>query len=197
MAIRAAAQPVRRYTEAIPGVTQAKLCMLFTRATTRDLPSIHLLRMAMGLLGGSATSRLFRNVREKQSLCYYCGSTAVRATGVMMVDSGVEPGGEAKAEAAILKELADLQAAPATAEEMEQCRLAILGSIDAVGDSLAGLESWYYGALLRGEEPVSPEEGKALTAAVTAEQVQRLLQSYQYAVCYAVTAGKEDAPCRN
>ena len=191
------AQPVRHYTEAIPGVTQAKLCMLFTRATTRDLPSIHLLRMAMGLLGGSATSRLFRNVREKQSLCYYCGSTAVRATGVMMVDSGVEPGGEAKAEAAILKELADLQTAPATAEEMEQCRLAILGSIDAVGDSLAGLESWYYGALLRGEEPVSPEEGKALTAAVTAEQVQRLLQSYQYAVCYAVTAGKEDVPCRN
>ena len=186
-------QPVQHYTEAIPGVTQAKLCMLFTRGTTEALPSIHLLRVAMGLLGGSATSRLFRNVREKQSLCYYCGSSAVRATGVMMVDSGVEPGGEAKAEAAILKELDDLQKAPATAEELEQCRLALLGSIDAVGDSLAGLESWYYGALLRGEEPVTPEQGKALTAAVTAGQVQQLLQSYHYSVCYAGTAGKEDA----
>lgn len=186
-------QPVQHYTEAIPGVTQAKLCMLFTRGTTEALPSIHLLRVAMGLLGGSATSRLFRNVREKQSLCYYCGSSAVRATGVMMVDSGVEPGGEAKAEAAILKELDDLQKAPATAEELEQCRLALLGSIDAVGDSLAGLESWYYGALLRGEEPVTPEQGKALTAAVTAGQVRQLLQSYHYSVCYAVTAGKEDA----
>ena len=192
-ALAVSVQPVQHYTEAIPGVTQAKLCMLFTRGTTEALPSIHLLRVAMGLLGGSATSRLFRNVREKQSLCYYCGSSAVRATGVMMVDSGVEPGGEAKAEAAILKELDDLQKAPATAEELEQCRLALLGSIDAVGDSLAGLESWYYGALLRGEEPVTPEQGKALTAAVTAEQVQQLLQSYHYSVCYAVTAGKEDA----
>lgn len=187
-----AAEP-RHYREEIPGLTQAKLCMLFTTGTPEDLPSINLLRMAMSVFGGSTTSRLFRNVREKQSLCYYCGATALRATGVMMVDSGVEPGGEAKAEAAILKELDDLQKAPATAEELEQCRLALLGSIDAVGDSLAGLESWYYGALLRGEEPVTPEQGKALTAAVTAEQVQQLLQSYHYSVCYAVTAGKEDA----
>ena len=51
-------QPVQHYTEAIPGVTQAKLCMLFTRGTTEALPSIHLLRVAMGLLGGSATAAL-------------------------------------------------------------------------------------------------------------------------------------------
>lgn len=190
-------QPVRHYTEAISGVTQAKLCMLFTRGTTENLPSIHLLRVAMSLYGGSATSRLFRNVREKQSLCYYCGASAVRATGVMMVDSGVEPGGEQKAEAAILKELAGLQGAPVSAEELEQCRLSLLGSIDAVGDSLGGLESWYYGAILRGEEPISPEQGKALTLAVTAEQVQQLLQSYHYTLSYAVTGREEDAPCRN
>ena len=59
----------------------------------------------MSVLGGSATSRLFRNVREKQSLCYYCGSAAQRATGVMMIDSGVEPGKEQQAEAAFIAEL--------------------------------------------------------------------------------------------
>ena len=191
------ARPLQHYTEAIPGVTQAKMCMLFTRATAENLPSIHLLRVAMSLFGGSATSRLFRNVREKQSLCYYCGASAVRSTGVMVVDCGVEPGGEAKAEAAIRKELEDMCREPVSAEEMEQCRLSMLGGIDAVGDSLGALESWYYGAFLRGEDPITPEEGKALTAAVAAEEVRRLMQSYQYSVCYTVTAGEEEPQCRN
>ena len=186
---------MQHFSEEIPGLTQAKLCMLFTRGTTENLPSIHLLRMAMGIYGGSATSRLFRNVREKQSLCYYCGSSAVRSTGVMVVDSGVEPGLEEKAEAAIRRELENLCREPVSAEELEQCRLGILSSMDAVGDSLGALESCYYSAILRGDDLITPEQGKALTRAVAAEQVQQLLQSYHLSVCYAVTAGKEAAPC--
>ena len=83
--------------------------MLFTTGEEHpNPPSVSILRVAMSVLGGSATSRLFRNVREKQSLCYYCGSAAQRATGVMMIDSGVEPGKEQQAEAAILAELEGL-----------------------------------------------------------------------------------------
>ena len=182
----------RRFTEEIPGVTQAKLCMLFTTGTPEDLPSISQLRMAMGVFGGSATSRLFRNVREKQSLCYYCGASALRSTGVMMVDSGVEPGGEAKAETAILKELDDLCRGPVTEEEMDDCRRSLMSSMDALGDSLGGLENWYYGQIARGEALAPPEYGKVLIQAVTAEEVRELLNSYHYSVCYAVTAGKEE-----
>ena len=60
--------------------------------------------------------------------------------------------------------------------------------MEATSDSLSGLESWYYGQILRGEEPVPPEQGQALTSAVTAAQVQELLQRYSCSVCYAVTA---------
>ena len=101
----------RHYTETIPGLTQAKLCMLFTTGTPEDLPSISQLRVAMGVFGGSATSRLFRNVREKQSLCYYCGSSAAfhrRDDGGFRCGTG----GEERAEAAILKELDDLCRGP-------------------------------------------------------------------------------------
>ena len=185
------AVPVQHVAEPVRDLTQAKLCMLFTRGTTQNLPSIHLLRMAMGILGGSATSRLFRNVRERQSLCYYCGSSAVRATGVMMIDSGVEPADSQRAEAAILRELEDLSANPVGAEELEQCRRALLGSMDAVEDSLGGQENWYYGAILRGEPLITPAEGKSLTCAVTAEEIRDLLRSYHYSVCYLLTDGKE------
>lgn len=181
----------RHFREEIPGLTQAKLCMLFTTGTPEDLPSITVLRMAMALFGGTATSRLFRNVREKQSLCYYCGASALRATGVMMVDSGVEPGREEQAEAAILQELKALCSGPITGEELEDCRRSLLSSLDALGDSLGGLESWYYGQILRDEALAPPEYGKVLFNAVTTEEVREVLQSYHYSVCYAVTAKEE------
>ena len=185
------ATPLRHFKEEVPGLTQAKLCMLFTRGTPEDLPSITVMRMAMSVFGGSTTSRLFRNVREKQSLCYYCGSSALRATGVMMVDSGVEPGREAQAEAAILKELNDLCTGPITEQEMDDCRRSLLSSLDSLGDSLGGLESWYYGQILRDEALAPPEYGKVLTNAVTADEVREVLQSYHYSVGYTLTAKGE------
>lgn len=181
----------RHYSEEIAGLTQAKLCMLFTRGTPEDLPSITVLRMAMSLFGGSTTSRLFRNVREKQSLCYYCGSSALRATGVMMVDSGVEPGREAQAEAAILRELENLCNGEITSDELEDCRRSLLSGLDSLSDSLGGLESWYYGQIIRDEALAPPEYGKVLTRAVTADEVREVLQSYRYSVCYALTAKRE------
>ena len=191
----AMAMPVtepRHYCEAIPGLTQAKLCMLFTTGTPEDLPSINLLRMAMGVYGGMTTSRLFRNVRERQGLCYYCGATALRATGVMMVDSGVEPGREAQAEAAILQEWRDLCEGPITEEEMQDCRRGLLSSMDALGDSLSGLEGWYYGQIARGEPLSPPEYGRVQVEAVTADAVQELLGRYHYSVCYALTAAEAE-----
>ncbi|MGN0976358.1 MAG: M16 family metallopeptidase [Gemmiger sp.] len=187
-------QSVQRVTEPVPGLTQAKLVLMFTAGQTAQVPSISVLRMAMGVYGGTVTSRLFRNVREKQSLCYYCGSTALRATGAMMVDSGVEPGGEERAEAAILKELDELKRGPITDEEMENCRRALLSGMDAVSDTLSGLESWYYGQIARGEALAPPEYGKILTEAVKKEDVQAVLNQYTLSVCYRLTAaGKEDA----
>ena len=180
--------PVRHYKEEIPGLTQAKLCMLFTNGDIPDPPSVSILRVAMSVLGASATSRLFRNVREKQSLCYYCGSAAQRATGVMMIDSGIEPGREEEAEAAILKEWEDLKNGPLTQEEVDDCRRGLLSGMDALEDSLAALESWYYGQITRGEPLYPPAYGKVLTSAVKLDEVRQALQGYHYAVGYALTA---------
>ena len=188
------AETPARYEERIPGVTQAKLCMLFTTGDPTVQPSIHLLRVAMGVFGGSPTSRLFRNVREKQSLCYYCGAAAQRANGVMMVDSGVEPGGEARAEAAILQEWEALKNAPVTEEELEECRLGLLSGMESLGDTLSGLENWYYGQICRGEPLQTPQEAMEQVRAVTAGQVQALLRRYSHSLSYVVTSDGTGLP---
>ena len=150
-------------------------------------------RLAMCLYGGGATSRLFLNVREKQSLCYYCGSRFASATACMMVDSGVEPGNTEKAEQAILKELDDLVNGPIQPEELEDARRSLLSGLNGVGDSLAGLENWYYTEILRGAGVHAPGEAASALAEVTAEDVRRLLAGFTHSVSYLVTA-KEGAP---
>ncbi len=107
-------------------------------------------RLAMALYGGSVTSRLFLNVRERDHLCYYCSSSFQSFTGSMAVNSGVEHADAARAEQAVLKELADLCDGPITDEELEDCRRGLLAGMNGLEDTLGGIETWYYMEVLRG-----------------------------------------------
>lgn len=184
-------QPAQHFEERMD-LVQAKLCMLFTWNAPAAPAELNAFRLAMCLYGGGATSRLFLNVREKQSLCYYCASRFASATACMMVDSGVEPGNAAQAEQAILKELAELVSGPIQPEELEDARRSLLSGMASVGDSLAGLENWYYNEILRGAAVHDPDEAAAELAAVTEAQVRRLLAGFTHSVSYLVTA-KEGA----
>lgn len=58
-------------------VTQGKLAMGF-RCATDDIPAMILANL---LFGGTSNSKLFMNVREKLSLCYYASSLYARSEG--------------------------------------------------------------------------------------------------------------------
>ena len=77
-------------------VAQGKLVMGFTGVFGDDENSVDALVMG-DIFGGGPYSLLFNNVREKQSLCYYCSSQSVRSKGYLMVDSGVEADNAQKA----------------------------------------------------------------------------------------------------
>lgn len=72
------AEEPRSFEEPLPTV-QGKLCMLFTPGEPFAPQDLSALRVAVALLGGTPTSRLFQNVREKQSLCYYCAASTLRS----------------------------------------------------------------------------------------------------------------------
>ena len=173
-------------------MVQAKLCLLFTAGRCTGAQEIAASRLAMALYGGSVTSRLFLNVREKQSLCYYCSSSYTSVTGCMMVDSGVEPANARKAEAAILKELAQLCDGPITDEEMEDCRRGLLSSLESVEDSLSGLEGWYFAEIARGGPVSTPAQARAALEQVTKEQVRQVLRQFTLSVSYLLTQEVND-----
>ena len=100
----------QRFSEPVDAV-QGKLCLMFTAGTPLAAAQLSAMRVAVALLGGTTTSRLFVNVREKQSLCYYCAASYSAMTGLLCIDSGIEHENAARAKAAILHELEALRTA--------------------------------------------------------------------------------------
>ena len=140
----------------------------------------------VALLGGTTTSRLFVNVREKQSLCYYCAASYTSLTGALCVDSGVEHANAAAARESILKELAALCAGPVEDGELADTKRALKNQLAAVGDTLQGLEGWYFAERMRGADK-APEQVAAEVDAVTADDVLRVLSRFRLSVCYTLT----------
>lgn len=182
----------RCYEEPLP-TAQGKLCMLFTAGAPVPLEELSAQRMATALLGGLPTSRLFQNVREKQSLCYYCVSSYAVLTSMLCIDSGVAHENAGRVRNAILQELDALCSQPVPPEELADARRALHNQLAAVSDTPQGLENWYFMEMLRGELK-TPEEVAREIEAVTAEDVQRALSRFSLSVCYTLTkeAGLDD-----
>ena len=80
---------VKRVTEEQP-VAQGKLSIGFRTnvfATDEDYPALMLYN---SILGCGIFSKLFNNVREKLSLCYYASSGIDHLKGIMTINSGIE-----------------------------------------------------------------------------------------------------------
>jgi len=179
------AAPVRKVEHF--DTTQAKLCMLFTLGRPMQPEQLAAVRLAMALYGGSVTSRLFLNVRERDHLCYYCSSSFQSFTGSMAVNSGVEHADAARAEQAVLKELADLCDGPITDEELEDCRRGLLAGMNGLEDTLGGIETWYYMEVLRGGPVQTPDDARRALLAVTREDVRDILKQFTLSVSCLLT----------
>ena len=118
------------------------------------------------LYGGTSTSKLFLNVREKLSLCYYASSTYVRSKGILTVSSGIETADYDRAEAEILRQLDEIRQGLWEDWELTAARESLLSALQALGDSQGALENYYLGQSATGRRE-TPEEMAALLRQVT------------------------------
>lgn len=151
-------------------VTQAKLCMGFTTPIAQEHPLEYAMRLLSYLLGGGMTSKLFRNVREKRSLCYSIGASYFSSKGILTVSAGVEPDTEAQTREEILRQLELCAQGEITEEELSAAREALLSGLRCVVDSPTGMEAYYSGRLLGGVRRTR-EQAMEQVQAVKREQV--------------------------
>lgn len=125
-------------------VKQGKLCLGFRTGYKPEENKYYLLQLFNEVFGGSPTSKLFMNVREKMSLCYFCRSIVNQRNGVMIVASGIEFDNKAIAEKAILEQLNAIKEGNITEEEFESARKSIRNGYLQIYDSADSMEVWTF-----------------------------------------------------
>ncbi|MBQ7499671.1 MAG: insulinase family protein [Clostridia bacterium] len=136
-------------------VSQGNLVLGFRTGGSLSDSHYEYLSLLSDIYGGSATSKLFMNVREKLSLCYYCSSMIRLTKGVMFVVSGIEPANKEKALKEILAQLDSIRAGDISVVEFENAKLSLINACRALHDSPEALEIWYISRRLAGtaEDP--------------------------------------------
>ncbi|MBQ2568422.1 MAG: insulinase family protein [Clostridia bacterium] len=151
-------------------IAQSKLVMGFRCGMHEPFENYAAMRTFTDLFGGGTYSRLFMNVREKQSLCYYCAARLTAAKGILTVQSGVETGNAERAEKEILKQLDEMKAGGVTAEDLEKSKRSMEDFFLSVFDTPEELDGWLF-SQVTDDEFQTPEDLVADMKEVTVEQV--------------------------
>lgn len=180
----AAPAETRTITETMD-VTQSKLAIGY-RASSEDSPALLLANL---IFGGYSNSKLFLNVREKLSLCYFASSSYHRSKGIITVSSGIEAKNYDVASREITAQLKAVQDGAFEPWELEGARSCILSSLRSREDSAGRLEEYYLGQAATGLWEGTDELIEQLKA-VTPERVAAAAQTIQPDTIYFLT-GKE------
>ena len=149
-------------------VTQGKLAMGFTSRLKGGLKTAAALSVFSDIFGGGPYSKLFTNVREKQSLCYYCSASSRRTKGVLTVESGVEEENVEKTINAVLSELQDMKAGKFDDSVIEASKKAITDSLYSYYDNAAAIDIWYSREI---GEDISPLKAAEIVMQVGREDI--------------------------
>ena len=176
-----------RVVTEVMDVNQGKLALGY-RCTTEDVPAMILANL---IFGGTSNSKLFMNVREKLSLCYYASSSYARSKNIMTVSSGVEQKDYDRAMEEIARQLDAVQHGQWEPWEQEGALQAMLSSLASLPDAQGALENFYLGQIATDCSETPAELAEALRA-VTKERIMAAAQSVKLDTVYFLH-GKEEA----
>ncbi len=124
------------------------------------------------IFGGSANSKLFMNVREAMSLCYYCRSMPDMFMSAMFISSGIEPENRDKTMNAILAQLDAMKNGDFTDEDIADAKRSLCNAYKELDDSASSLCLWYLSRVIFGNSG-TPEDTMKQINAVTAEGIRK------------------------
>ncbi len=168
--VKPARKTIHLCDEKMP-VKQGKLVLGFRSATAgcdRDTISTWVMT---DMLGGGPHSKLFLNVREKLSLCYYCAARPVRNKGLIFIDSGVDENNMEAAKTAILNEFNDMVIGNFTNDDLATSKRALIDAIRSAVSDQPTLARWYATRSLD-DNPLTPEEACDAINALTIEDIK-------------------------
>lgn len=170
-------QRVQRYEE-FHDIKQGRLAMGYRMNVTYESSEYVPALLASMILGNGASSKLFKEVREKEGLCYSIFARADKYKSVMLIYAGVDTENFDKAEALIIKTVEDIQRGLVTEKELEIAKTNLISMFSSMSDFPNSYINFYFGQYLTGGT-VAIEAYQALLDGITTEDVVVAAQKFE------------------
>ena len=147
--VKKTVEKTKEITEKCP-VAQGKLSLGFRSGSVLGEKEYKAFPVFIEMYGNSPVSKLFMNVREKLSLCYYCRAIPEGIKGITIVTSGIEVKNKQTAQDEILSQLESIKQGDFTEEDVFLAKASLKNAYNEIHDSPAALEGWYLTRRLAG-----------------------------------------------
>ena len=151
-------------------IAQGKLSMGFLTPITQNDPRFAAMQVCNTVFGSGQTSKLFMEIREKQSLCYAIGSGYYGSKGVITVNAGIDFEQEQAVRQEILHQLQLCKDGCITEDELLSAKETLLSGLRAVYDSPGAIEGFFSTTAINGLNR-TPETQADQIRAVTIQDV--------------------------
>lgn len=135
------------------------------------------------ILGGSANSKMFQEVREKASLAYTAGSNYVRYKSNIFIKCGIEIKNYQKAIEIIRKQLEDMKNGVFTDEDISNAKKGILSGIKSIDDEQDTELTYVFGQELSNDKTTLDEYAKKVQN-VSREDIVKIANSIRINTIY-------------
>jgi predicted Zn-dependent peptidase len=145
-------------------------------APGRHSPSRHSLRLLSMMLGETASSRLFLELREERGLCYQISSdvTLFHETGAFEINAGLDPAARDEALACIHREIEDLVANGPRPGELERAKRLAISQSKLAFESTAAHATWAGEGVLDFDRIPTHSEWRDRILAVSQNDIQAI-----------------------
>ena len=177
-------------------IEQSHVC-LGTRAYSQTHPDRFPLYMLNTVLGGSMSSRLFQNIREKRGLAYAVSSglETYRDTGMLTVYVGCAADAVPEVVDLVVAEMRGLASEPLPGDELQRAKDHLKGSLVLSLESTASRMSQLARSEIYFGRQIGVDENLRLVDEITAEDVQRVAADlFSNGNLAATVVGPEDGP---
>ncbi|WP_142658561.1 EF-P 5-aminopentanol modification-associated protein YfmF [Enterococcus faecium] len=170
-------------------IVQANLNLAYQTNVYYDEPERFALMVFNGLFGGFPHSKLFMNVREKESLAYYASSSVDTFRGFMSVQTGIDEKNRNQVLRLIHEQLESLRNGEITDLELAQTKAMLrnqyLLSLDSPQAAIEAsfLDSWLP------ETKLSDEEWLKRMESVTIKEIQQVAEQIELQAIFFLSGG--------
>lgn len=168
-------------------ITQGKLVMGYrSNIDYMDIDKYYALVVGCSVLGGGPHSKMFINIREKESLCYYIYSSVEKYKGILFISSGIETQNYEKTVELVKKQLESLKEGDITQEELDNSKSSLINSMKSLSDGIGGMSDFYF-AQSMGKTNSTVQEIIDSIAKVKKEDIVEVIKDVKLDTVYFLT----------